>query len=72
MENLLLAGLAFIFLGFILILLGLLKQGKIEHGGLILIGPFPIVWGSSKAVVLLILLMAIIILAFLIWYSIII
>jgi len=71
MEYLLLAGLALVFIGFILILLSVLKQGKIEHGGLILIGPFPIVWGSSKAIVLLILLMAVIALTFLIWCNII-
>ncbi len=71
MEHLLLTGLTLIFIGFILILLSLLKQGKIEHGGVILIGPFPIVWGTSKTIVLLILLITVIILTFLIWYNII-
>lgn len=66
MERLLTIGLTLIFIGFVLIIVSLLKHGKVEHGGLILIGPLPIVWGSSKVIVLLLLLTTIIILVFLI------
>lgn len=73
MGPLAILGIVFIFLGFFLLLLSLLQsRGKIESGGLILIGPFPIIWGSSKVIVLFLLFMTIIILLFLILYSIII
>lgn len=43
-------GLLIIFAGFILIILGFLLMAKEggRGGGVILIGPFPIIWGTDK------------------------
>lgn len=48
-------GLITILFGFILVVIGsmLKTKSRIESGGVILIGPFPIVWGSSKSMALL-------------------
>jgi len=44
-------GLLLIFIGFILIFIGILKMGSgAKGGGIILIGPIPIVWGSDRSV----------------------
>jgi uncharacterized protein (TIGR00304 family) len=61
-------GILFLFIGFILIALAIMlsvvreSEGKVEGGGAILIGPFPIVFGTSKGMVKLILLVLIVIL----------
>ncbi|HDO20657.1 MAG: DUF131 domain-containing protein [archaeon GB-1845-036] len=56
---LIVAGFIVIFLGF---LIGFLKgEGKSEGGGIILIGPFPIVWGSNSRIAAIMLIATLII-----------
>jgi uncharacterized membrane protein len=44
-------GILFLTIGTILILVGMLKgAGRAEGGGVILIGPFPIAFGTSEAI----------------------
>lgn len=47
MQKLLAAGLLVIFAGFGLIVAGSAGQGNASAGGLVFIGPFPIVFGSG-------------------------
>jgi len=47
MNRLLAAGLAIILVGVALVVLGSGPQGNISTGGFILIGPFPIVFGTG-------------------------
>ncbi|MCQ6962803.1 TIGR00304 family membrane protein [Methanolobus chelungpuianus] len=52
-ENLLKTGFFLVFLGFLLLFLGTLLsagQGNGDFGGLILIGPIPIAFGSSPGI----------------------
>jgi uncharacterized protein (TIGR00304 family) len=48
--HLIAAGIGFILLGFVLLLAGAVLSGdsSIEGGGVIFIGPIPIIFGSSK------------------------
>lgn len=61
-------GFILIFIGFMIIFIGTLiyalKQGKseVKGGGVILIGPIPIVWGTSSKIVLALTIISIIIL----------
>jgi len=69
-------GFIFILIGFILIFIGALgtatNKSRIEYGGVIFIGPIPLVsFGSSKELVKLILIIsAILMIAFLVFYKI--
>ena len=57
-------GILFIFIGIVLVILGFLAPtGKVQAGGLILIGPIPIILGGelSPATLLIIILLPIII-----------
>lgn len=74
-EEIISLGFILIFLGMIVIMLGFILslprgETKVEGGGVILIGPFPIVFGSSKesvkAVVLL--TIALIVVVYLLFY----
>ncbi|MCY0860414.1 MAG: DUF131 domain-containing protein [Sulfolobaceae archaeon] len=68
---LLLGGILIIFIGFILIFIGALIEGeknssntqenKTQAGGIIFIGPIPIVFGSSKEITKWMLIIALII-----------
>jgi uncharacterized protein (TIGR00304 family) len=62
MDYLLLIGIAFVFVGIALIFLSLAvhAKGKTEVGGVVLIGPFPIVFGTSKDMVIFVLLISVI------------
>ncbi|AMQ18770.1 TIGR00304 family membrane protein [Thermococcus peptonophilus] len=56
-EELVLAGIALIFLGFILVFIGTLLSAfsgetDVEGGGVIMIGPIPIVFGTGRGVTL--------------------
>lgn len=51
MEKLIGVGVSFILLGLLLLALGALRAGKTEGGGLIVIGPFPVVFGTSDWIV---------------------
>jgi len=59
MEQLVLIGIVMVFVGIVFIIIGSVmaalksKQMKTESGGVILIGPFPIVWGSNKNMAIL-------------------
>ncbi|MCD6300635.1 MAG: DUF131 domain-containing protein [Staphylothermus sp.] len=57
-------GIALIFVGFLIIFIGMFsgtrKEGHVETGGVIIIGPIPIVFGSSKNISLLMLILAIV------------
>jgi uncharacterized protein (TIGR00304 family) len=53
--KLFLGGIALIFIGILLIIGAAIyqaftqsKEGKIEAGGVVFIGPIPIIWGTSK------------------------
>ena len=47
MQRLLTVGLLIILLGFALIIIGSAAQGSASTGGVVFIGPFPIVFGSG-------------------------
>jgi uncharacterized protein (TIGR00304 family) len=75
-NTIIIAGIIVIFIGFILIFLGTALQStttkntEVKTGGVILIGPIPIIFGNDKgfivtAVILVIILM---ILAYLLFY----
>ena len=53
-EALIILGIGLVLLGFFLVMVGVLwgaKPGKVEAGGVVLIGPFPIVFGTSEEAV---------------------
>jgi len=59
-------GIALILIGIFAIVLGFLilafsKNGKVEGGGLVLIGPFPIIFGTSAKMVYVVMILALII-----------
>jgi len=60
--TLLLIGFILIFIGTLVIFLGLMGRGKgkVEGGGVIIIGPIPIVFGSSQKVSTILVVLAII------------
>jgi len=67
-KGLILGGMALIFIGFLMMFIGTIVsalggEGEVEGGGVIMIGPIPIVFGTSRgaagmAMVLAIILMA--------------
>lgn len=66
MNGLVELGFLLIFIGFILVFLAILLSimklgGKVEGGGVVLIGPFPIIFGTNKSIVKIALLIAIIV-----------
>jgi uncharacterized protein (TIGR00304 family) len=59
-------GLSFILIGIFAIVIGILilvfsKSTKVEGGGIVLIGPFPIIFGSSERIVYVVLAITLII-----------
>ncbi len=60
-------GLVLILLGVFLLVGGMLPQEKVEGGGLILIGPLPIIFHGELSPILLILLLILPILLFLVF-----
>jgi len=59
-RNMELFGLALILIGIFAIVIGLLilafsKSAKIEGGGVVFIGPFPIIFGTSERIVYIVL-----------------
>lgn len=58
-------GIALIFIGFMMVFLGVFlgalsgSQGKVEGGGVVMIGPIPIIFGTSERVVALALVLTI-------------
>ncbi len=64
-NSLVLAGIVVIFMGFILIfagtaLQGTQKTGDVKTGGVILIGPIPIIFGNDKGAMITTVIMAMI------------
>lgn len=59
-----------LFIGLIIFIMGLIltliassaedRESKVEGGGAIIIGPIPIVWGTSQRITLVLLILAII------------
>jgi uncharacterized protein (TIGR00304 family) len=72
MDYFLIVGFLLVLLGFFLIFLSLAGEGKKEGeaGGVILIGPIPIVFGTSGKIVIISLIIVIIILAILLIFKI--
>ncbi len=52
------SGIALIFLGITLLIISQAEKANIEYGGVILIGPIPIVFGSSAPAIALVILIA--------------
>jgi len=65
-------GLMLIFIGFMLLMVALLLsigkrgEGKVEGGGVVIIGPIPIVFGSNQKIATGLLVLAIVLVALLI------
>ncbi|AIU69355.1 hypothetical protein TEU_02785 [Thermococcus eurythermalis] len=63
-DTLIIAGIALIFIGFLLVFLGTLisalgGEGEVEGGGVIMIGPIPIVFGTNREAVTLVSILAV-------------
>jgi uncharacterized protein (TIGR00304 family) len=70
-----LAGILVIFIGFILVFVGTALQGtnktnEVKTGGVILIGPLPIIFGSDKGTIITAVILAIVlmVLAYFLFY----
>ena len=62
-------GILFIFLGIVLMILGFLAPtGKVQAGGLILIGPIPIILGGELSPILLLILILLPIIIFILMF----
>ena len=67
-ETLIGAGMALIFIGFLLVFVGTLisalgGEGDVEGGGVIMIGPIPIVFGTSRGAATLAMILAVVLMA---------
>jgi uncharacterized protein (TIGR00304 family) len=65
-RNMELIGLSLILIGIFAIVIGILilafsKSTKVEGGGVVLIGPFPIIFGSSERIIYIVLAITLII-----------
>ena len=61
-ANIMILGIVIIFIGFIIILLAVAKTmrgGKVEAGGVVIVGPIPIVFGTSARATKMVLILAI-------------
>ena len=54
------AGIVLIFIGFMLIIASTLPQKEVRSGGVIMIGPIPLIFGTDKEMVILVSILAII------------
>ena len=63
-EEVILAGIALILIGFLLVFIGTLMaaagNGEVEGGGVIMIGPTPIVFGTGRGAVTVAMLLALV------------
>ncbi len=67
-EELILAGIALIFIGFLMVFIGTLMtaasgETDVEGGGVIMIGPIPIVFGTSRGAVTIAMILAVVLMA---------
>ncbi|MCE5214867.1 MAG: DUF131 domain-containing protein [Methanobacterium sp.] len=65
-SNLIIAGILVILIGFILVFVGTALQGtnktsEVKTGGVILIGPIPIIFGSDKGTIITAVILAIVV-----------
>mgnify|MGYP000232779001 CR=1 FL=1 len=61
-ASIMILGIVIIFIGFIIILLAVAKTmrgGKVEAGGVVIVGPIPIVFGTSARATKMVLILAI-------------
>ena len=62
-TSIMILGIIVIFIGFIIILLALAKamhsSGRVEAGGVVIVGPIPIVFGTSARATKMVLILAI-------------
>ncbi len=59
-----LIGIAFVLIGiFILLLAGLIQNANVEYGGVVMIGPIPLVFGNSRDMALIAMGLTIVLLA---------
>lgn len=66
---LLIFGVLLLVLGIILLLSSLSRGGKIRGGGIVLIGPFPILFGEKTPTLIAVLLLALFLSVFLILFT---
>jgi uncharacterized protein (TIGR00304 family) len=69
-EELILAGIALIFTGFLLIFMGVLLSAgseEVEGGGVIMIGPIPIVFGTGRGVTVAMVLAIVLMALWIVW-----
>ena len=52
------SGIALIFLGLTLLIISQTEKAEVEYGGVVIIGPIPIVFGSSVSIIALVVLLA--------------
>ena len=67
-EELIFAGIALIFIGFLLVFIGTLMtaasgETDVEGGGVIMIGPIPIVFGTSRGAATIAMILAVVLMA---------
>ena len=67
-EELILAGIALIFIGFLMVFIGTLMtaasgETDVEGGGVIMIGPIPIVFGTSRGAATIAMILAVVLMA---------
>lgn len=71
-SSIFIGGIIFVFIGIILIMIGSVMQssssktGEVHTGGVILIGPIPIIFGNDKSLIIAGIIFAIIIMV--LWY----
>jgi len=70
-STILISGIIFVFIGVILIMIGSViqstsKSSEVHTGGVILIGPIPIIFGNDKSLIIIGVVFAIIIM--ILWY----
>lgn len=74
-STLIVAGILIIFIGFVLLFVGTTMQGstktsEVKTGGVILIGPIPIIFGSDRGTIITAVILAIVlmVLAYFLFY----
>ncbi len=70
-SSILISGIIFVFIGIILLIIGSIMQltsktGEVHTGGIILIGPIPIIFGNDKSLIIGAVILAIVIM--ILWY----
>ena len=69
-QNIMFIGFIVMFIGMILIIVGGMlgaSETKVESAGVVLIGPFPIVWGSDSRLLIPVLVLTIVVIV-IVWF----